>query len=77
MCLPSVHLMSVWMCGHWAVCCKSFCIYSCVCSLDELVMLKGTKYKQGCCRYYMMYGISPFERVLNEAGGSLALAVIK
>lgn len=24
----------------------------------------------------MMYGISPFERAVNEAGGSLALAVI-
>ena len=24
----------------------------------------------------MMYGVSPFERVLNEAGGSLMLAVI-
>lgn len=30
-----------------------------------------------CCRYFMMYGISPFERAVNEAGGSLALAVIK
>jgi hypothetical protein len=28
------------------------------------------------CRYFMMYGVSPFERVLNEAGGSLMLAVI-
>jgi len=27
-------------------------------------------------RYFMMYGVSPFERVLNEAGGSLMLAVI-
>ena len=29
------------------------------------------------CRYYMMYAVSPFERNMNEAGGSLALAVIK
>ena len=29
------------------------------------------------CRYYMMYAVSPFERDMNEAGGSLALAVIK
>lgn len=28
-------------------------------------------------RYYMIHGVSPFERMLNEAGGSLALAVIK
>lgn len=25
--------------------------------------------------YFMMYAVSPFERVLGEAGGSLALAV--
>ena len=31
----------------------------------------------GCTLYYLMYGVSPFERVLNEAGGSLALAVVK
>eukprot|EP00803_Ostreobium_quekettii_P007595 evm.model.scf_2946.2 EVM.evm.TU.scf_2946.2 scf_2946:6198-11456(+) len=30
----------------------------------------------GCTLYYLMYGVSPFERVLNEAGGSLALAVV-
>ena len=29
----------------------------------------------GCLLYFMMYAISPFERVLGEAGGSLALAV--
>ena len=30
----------------------------------------------GCLLYYMCYGESPFEYVLNQAGGSLALAVI-
>lgn len=30
----------------------------------------------GCVLYYMMYGASPFEHVLGEAGGSLALAVM-
>jgi len=28
------------------------------------------------CRYFMLYNVSPFERVLGEAGGSLMLAVI-
>jgi len=29
----------------------------------------------GCLLYFMLYAVSPFERVLGEAGGSLALAV--
>ena len=29
----------------------------------------------GCLLYFMLYSVSPFERVLGEAGGSLALAV--
>ena len=29
----------------------------------------------GCLLYFMIYAISPFERVLGEAGGSLYLAV--
>ncbi|KAL3131189.1 hypothetical protein ABBQ38_000491 [Trebouxia sp. C0009 RCD-2024] len=42
------------------------------CTIDERVDV----WSLGCLLYFMMYGISPFERVLNEAGGSLALAVI-
>mmetsp|Transcript_42260 Transcript_42260/g.100253 ORF Transcript_42260/g.100253 Transcript_42260/m.100253 type:complete len:178 (-) Transcript_42260:688-1221(-) len=30
----------------------------------------------GCVLFFMMYGESPFERALGEAGGSLALAVM-
>mmetsp|Transcript_47722 Transcript_47722/g.120468 ORF Transcript_47722/g.120468 Transcript_47722/m.120468 type:complete len:344 (-) Transcript_47722:184-1215(-) len=30
----------------------------------------------GCVLFYMMYGVSPFEHVLAEAGGSLQLAVM-
>ncbi|DBB02259.1 TPA: hypothetical protein ACH3X3_011281 [Trebouxia sp. C0006] len=42
------------------------------CTIDERVDV----WSLGCLLYFMMYGISPFERAVNEAGGSLALAVI-
>lgn len=31
----------------------------------------------GCVLYYLLVGETPFERVANEAGGSLMLAVLK
>ena len=30
----------------------------------------------GCLLYFLLYGASPFERVLEQTGGSLALAVL-
>ncbi|DBA84178.1 TPA: Serine/threonine-protein kinase 16 [Trebouxia sp. C0004] len=42
------------------------------CTIDERVDV----WSLGCLLYFMMYGVSPFERAVNEAGGSLALAVI-
>lgn len=42
------------------------------CTIDEKVDI----WSLGCTLYFMMYGESPFEKALNERGGSLALAII-
>ncbi|GMH43610.1 hypothetical protein BSKO_11532 [Bryopsis sp. KO-2023] len=42
------------------------------CVIDEKIDV----WSLGCTLYFLMYGVSPFEGVLNEAGGSLALAVM-
>ena len=41
------------------------------CVLDERVDV----WSLGCLLFFMMYGASPFERALGEAGGSLPLAI--
>lgn len=42
------------------------------CTIDE----RTDVWSLGCLFFFLLYGVSPFERVLSEAGGSLALAVI-
>lgn len=43
------------------------------CCIDERVDI----WAAGCVLYYLMVGETPFERVANESGGSLMLAVVK
>ena len=71
----NVTLMNGWTFGLWAACCR----FAVLCLLlprlrqatSKLLRMTGYNSCADVCRYYMIYGVSPFERTLNEAGGSL------
>ncbi len=72
----SQQCVSLGACISWEIVETLICLI-CFTTLPSYLALVALLDALCCCRYFMMYGISPFERAVNEAGGSLALAVIK